>query len=131
MKTNDDLVAGWLAKADSDRRTLLATKRDRIFDAVCFHAQQWAEKTVKAFLIHHQIEFPFTHVIDKLVDLCIPLDPQFEQVRADGRKLTPYAVELRYDPSQWPSEAEAEETEQAARRGVQFVLARLPEKVRS
>jgi hypothetical protein len=31
-----------------------------------------------------------------LIDLCLPLEGEFEQFRAEADELTPYAVEFRY-----------------------------------
>src|SRR5574337_920168 len=63
---------------------------------VCFHAQQAAEKALKAVLLSRGIEFPYTHDIKGLLKiaeagaLVIPLAVQ------QAARLTPYAVETRY-----------------------------------
>jgi len=38
-----------------------ACLRDGAFDAACFHAQQIAEKSLKAFLAYRGVPFPYTH----------------------------------------------------------------------
>lgn len=38
-------------------------------DDLCFEAQQAAEKSIKAVFIAHDIRFPFSHDIGKLLDL--------------------------------------------------------------
>jgi hypothetical protein len=55
----------WLAHAESDLNLArLAKDRDNVLpEQVCFHAQQAAEKALKAVLLHHKIEFPFIHDI--------------------------------------------------------------------
>ena len=35
-----------------------------------FHAQQAAEKALKAYLVYRDIAFPFTHDLDVLMELC-------------------------------------------------------------
>ena len=58
----------WLAKADSD---LMASQRlldgDGPFDAVCFHAQQAAEKALKAWLAVADAPIPRTHNLEDLL----------------------------------------------------------------
>ncbi|HEY2726586.1 MAG TPA: HEPN domain-containing protein, partial [Parafilimonas sp.] len=63
----------WFKKAEND---LLVIKNnlsaDEIpFDACCFHAQQAAEKYLKAYLVSKQIHFPKTHDLQSLLNLCI------------------------------------------------------------
>ena len=52
MKERADLVRGWLRKAASDAVAMDASLNAGALDAACFHAQQTAEKYLKAFLIH-------------------------------------------------------------------------------
>jgi HEPN domain-containing protein len=63
---------------------------------VGFHAQQCAEKALKAYLTFHRVSFERRHDLNYLIDLCAPLDPGFEQFRAPADELTPYAVEFRH-----------------------------------
>jgi HEPN domain-containing protein len=69
MKEKAELVLGWLRKAQSDGVALDVTLRARALDAACFHAQQVAEKCLKAFLTHYEVPFPYTHNLTKLVEL--------------------------------------------------------------
>lgn len=64
-------------------------------EQLCFHAQQEAEKSLKAVLLYLGLEFPFTHSLQALIDL-IPdgIVPLKEAAAAAG--LTPYAVLSRY-----------------------------------
>jgi HEPN domain-containing protein len=50
MKEKADLTAGWLRKAASDMMAAEAAQNAGAPDAACFHAQQAAEKYLKAFL---------------------------------------------------------------------------------
>lgn len=54
----------WFKKAESDLKTaehILTLKESCPFDIVCFHAQQCAEKYLKALLVFRSIDFPKTH----------------------------------------------------------------------
>ncbi|WXG41970.1 MAG: HEPN domain-containing protein [Candidatus Freyarchaeum deiterrae] len=60
MKEKIDLVKFWIKKAENDLITaenLLNILPEPPLDIICFHAQQCAEKYLKAFLIYHGIEF--------------------------------------------------------------------------
>jgi HEPN domain-containing protein len=116
-----------LRKAANDLAALSASRAAGVYDAACFHAQQAAEKYLKAFLVHVGVAYPPTHNLTKLVDLCFDRDPSFRALDAAVAPLTPYAVELRYDTEFWPTKAVADEAEGAATAVRDFVLARLPD----
>ena len=127
MKSKDDLVRGRLRKAESDLASAgLCLSAGEALDTACFHAQQAAEKCIKAYLTAQEIEFPFIHNLEKLIELCARVDPSFMTVKTLGQELTPYAVELRYDEEFWPSEQTARQALEAATTIRDFVLDRLP-----
>lgn len=104
MKSKIDLVRGWLLKADSDLTNAeICLEREQALDTVCFHAQQAAKKSLKAYLIAYDIEFPFVHNLEKLVELCAQHDAAFSTLKVKSQELTPYAVGLRYDDEFWPA----------------------------
>lgn len=82
------IAAEWVAKAEGDyataRRELRARKQPN-FDAVCFHAQQCAEKYLKGLLQEQRLVIPRTHNLDALAK------PLLEAHNA----LTPLAADLR------------------------------------
>jgi HEPN domain-containing protein len=97
------LAAGWLAKARIDLLvcdSLLAQGAD-LWEAVAFHCQQAAEKALKAMLVWHQVEFPKTHDIQRLLDLLADVDSDVVGLVAAAAELTPFGVEYRY-PGEYP-----------------------------
>lgn len=127
MKDKSDLVAAMFRKAESDLRNAdLCLAAGEALDTACFHAQQAAEKALKAYLTAHEIEFPFIHNIEKLVDICAGRDPSFRGLLGRAQELTPYAVELRYDAEFWPTEDEASRALALGMDVVAFVRERLP-----
>lgn len=98
-----ELVRRWLEKAEDDWRLShrLATDSEAYAEATAFHAQQAVEKYLKAFLTWHQIEFPKTHDIKRLLKLLSECDPDLAQELFDAAALTAYAVEYRY-PGEYP-----------------------------
>ena len=89
-------AADWLRRARSDLALAsIALPVGVLYTELCFHAQQAAEKSIKAVLVHHGIEFRKAHNIDYLITLLPPniaLPPNREEVLG----LTSYAVALRY-----------------------------------
>ena len=108
-----EFVRDWVAKADSDFRTAkhLCVGGATFVDGATFHAQQAAEKYLKALLVWHQIEFPKTHDIAALLKLAESADPEIPQLLTDATELTPYGVEYRY-PGDYP-EATLDDAKQA------------------
>lgn len=116
----NDLTAEWLAKAEGDFVTAgreLRARRQPNYDAVCFHAQQMAEKYMKAVLQEHGVPFPKTHSLIVLLEMCIgEVDGSFEAQRDLLIRLDRYAVQFRY-----PGEsAEKPEASLAYRTAAQF-----------
>jgi len=131
MKTRADLVRGWLLKAESDlANARLCLEAQQALDTVCFHAQQAAEKSIKAYLTAQDMDFPFIHNLEKLVELCAQLDPAFSSIKAMCQELTPYAVELRYDDEFWPLPETARRAFEAALAIMDFVAERIPSEMK-
>ncbi len=127
-------VRAWLRKADLDLRAaahaMSAPEAGFSSDAV-FHAQQAAEKALKAFLAWHDVPFGKTHNLEELGRQCLALDATLQAFADPAVPLTEYAWKFRYpgEPDQ-PSRGEAEEGLEIARLLYQAVLSRLPEEVR-
>lgn len=108
MKLRRD-VRDWVVKAEEDYETarfLVRKRKPNLSNAVCFHAQQCAEKYLKAFLVFHRIAFPKTHDLLDLLELTKKADPTLELLRSDLAHLEPYAVEVRY-PGEFATRQEA------------------------
>lgn len=126
MKEQSDLVKGWLRKAESDLRALDATLGAESYDAAAFHAQQAVEKYLKAFLAYASVQFPYTHNLAKLVELCAQVDDSLAELLPVVESLTPYAVELRYDSDFWPDEGDVREARSRALVVKDLVMSRIP-----
>lgn len=95
-------AARWLgyARSDLDAATTLLKHPDHYPRQVCFLAQQAAEKALKSVLVLLQIEFPFTHDLDRLRDL-LPDGWRVKRDYPDLADLSIWAVEARY-PADMP-----------------------------
>jgi len=89
----------WVNKADGDYAVMEREGRVRknpSYDGVCFHAQQCAEKYLKAWLTEADIEFTKTHDLAALLNLIVPHKPFLEMLRMDLSYISDFAVAFRY-----------------------------------
>lgn len=96
----DSLLPGspedWLRHAYSDLELAREKPSPKVlYEDLCFHAQQSAEKALKAILIAQETPFPRTHNIRTLLDLLPRTIELPDNVQGVG-KLTTYAVSSRY-----------------------------------
>jgi len=98
MSAAPDLPGDLLALAREDLAAAEALDRaERVSDApVGFHAQQAVEKALKAAIASRGQDFPFTHDIGLLMQLCQDAGLKLPADLAEGDRLTPYAAAIRY-----------------------------------
>jgi len=96
---------------------------DCLYYLVAFHTQQCVEKYLKAYLVYLGIDFPYTHNISLLLELCAEEAKWADSIQ-DAKQLTLYAISLRY-----PGEGE-KVTEEEARNSIQ-IASRVKEIVRN
>ena len=92
-------VKEWLSLADEDLVTsefILTSSKKPSYRIIAFHAQQCAEKCLKAFLVFNMIDFPYTHNIEKLLILCKSQNPQMVDEIKSAAILTDYSITTRY-----------------------------------
>ena len=98
---------------------------------IVFHAQQLAEKSLKAFLAWHDQEFRKTHSLVEIGQQCLAIDTTLRALVQRAAVLTEYAWKYRYpgEPTE-PDLAEAQEAIALAREVYQAILTRLPTEAR-
>jgi HEPN domain-containing protein len=95
-KAQPGSAADWLRRARSDLALAgLSLPPDVLYNDLCFHAQQAAEKSIKAVLVHHGIALPKIHDIAHLIAL-LPQNAPPPPAAEDAASLTSYAVMIRY-----------------------------------
>ncbi len=107
-KTNDPRAWAERAEEDFTLAKSAVQRKKTLTVGACFHAQQCAEKYLKALLVSKGAGFPKTHDLLMLNDLC-SLAGIFLEV--DARllnTLTDYAVRTRY-PGDSPTADDAKE----------------------
>lgn len=88
----------WLLKARRDLRSAiqLSSGDELLLDTAIYHTQQCAEKAIKGYLSYKQELIQKTHDLEKLVEMCILLDNDFEQLYQYVEILNPYIAEFWY-----------------------------------
>ena len=115
MKPEADIlekVSQWLEFADEDLKLArhgLTLTGEVPYRLIAYHAQQCVEKILKAFLVFHGIDFPYTHNISRLMELCADHGDWMNEVQ-EADELTPFAITTRY-----PGEDEKVSREEALR----------------
>ncbi len=96
-------------------------------DMAAYHAQQAAEKALKAFLTLQSVPFRRTHDLVELQAQCAALDEHFSRFLDTAQQLNPYATRFRYPGGPLaPPLVEAQQALQVAEQVVAFVKLRLP-----
>jgi HEPN domain-containing protein len=92
------LTLEWIDKAEGDYRALsaLGSQLDPVWDIICYHAQQTAEKYLKAWLHEQGVEFPRTHDLEVLTKLCLTSLQEIAVLLDDLRMLSIFGTEIRY-----------------------------------
>ena len=92
------IVREWLdfANKDISSAKYLLNMRPTPLEIICYHCEQAAEKVLKAYLIHHDIEPPRTHDLRLLCKMCADFDKTFDKMSKSCANLTAYGVQSRY-----------------------------------
>lgn len=99
----------WIEKAEQDAAVAereIRARKVTAFDAVCFHAQQCAEKYLKALHVERGVPYPRTHDLSQLLSNLSQGDPSLILLDPAARILTDFAVKYRY-PGAWATRVEA------------------------
>ncbi len=120
MSVDDPVEWARYAEEDWNVAASLMRRKHPPSTAICFHAQQSAEKYLKALLLASKVNFPKTHDLAALNSLCeqhgilTGFSPQLLTL------LTDHAVAARY-PGQEPTLEEARQSLEIAKSVRKFV----------
>ena len=121
------VVREWIKKAEGDYKASmkLASEDDAdVFDAICFHAQQCAEKYLKAFCVDNEIRFPRTHNLEELLKIALRQHTEFEFIRNELEFLNRFSVRVRY-PGDFASKEETDQSVRATKVVRKFIREKL------
>lgn len=119
-------VGAWVHKAEEDFQIalILSRRRQKLTAGICFHAQQSAEKYLKAFLVRERLPFPKTHDLMVLLQLAQGRDALLLPLHSALASLNAYSVMSRY-PGEEPTLEEARAAVKAVQEVRQFLRQRL------
>lgn len=89
----------WVTKAEEDFLAALDLARRRkqpLWNSVCFHAQQCAEKYLKARMEEAGLPVAKTHDLEVLLSRLAPVEPLWTAMVPAAQNLTDFAVDFRY-----------------------------------
>ena len=89
----------WVEKAEADLATAkreLRARKSPNYDAACYHAQQCAEKYLKAVLIEEGRDFKYQHDLAYLLNILVKVNRWWEFLHLAAQFLTDNGVRFRY-----------------------------------
>ncbi len=87
----------WLARARGDLAMAhVPLPEGGFYEDLCFHAQQAAEKAIKAIYRHHGLGFRYTHDLDSLLTGLVDQGISIPEMIYECAVLTLFAWETRY-----------------------------------
>ena len=99
-KAENELLGDWIKQVSYDLRTAedyLDNNEDYAKRNVCYHSQQAIEKSLKAYIIASNKDFPDSHNLEQLQKQCEDLDNSFAEIKPlNLRKLSGFASDARY-----------------------------------
>lgn len=96
-------AADWLARARSDLAIAKAALPEEVFfEDLCFHAQQAAEKALKAVYQHNGWAFLYTHDLEALLSGLMRRGLSIPEEIVDADTLSRFAWQARYPSLEEP-----------------------------
>ena len=115
----------WLVFAGQDLRMAELATTEELYNQVCFHCQQCAEKAIKGLLAHQGRTPPRTHLLGDLLTL---LDPNPFTTSLDTQLLDRFYIPTRYPdalpgdlPEGLPNRDDATEALAVARQTLEII----------
>lgn len=111
---DDEIIQEWLYKAEEDFEFALANLDEHkpFLALICFHFQQAAEKSLKAYIVACGLEFRKTHDLLALLKTCTAKNPSLRELEPDCEFLNTFYIETRY-PVHWPTDFSKQEATKA------------------
>jgi HEPN domain-containing protein len=122
------IVQEWLRYANND---LIVAKHcfeefsPKQTEISAYHAQQCAEKSLKAYLIYNDVDPPRVHDLKILCKMCREYDDTFSAIEILCAHLTPFGIAVRYPDEIAPNESMAATALSNARQVYDFCLAKI------
>ena len=99
----------WIAQAEGDWKfagRVMWVRDNPVYDHLCFHSPESAEKYLKTHLMEAETAFPKMHNLPHLLTLLLPIQPDWQALKADLLGLKSFDVSIVY-PSKNADKADA------------------------
>src|SRR5712692_6078756 len=106
----------WIELALEDEKMAELAYGEKLYNQVCFHSQQGAEKFLKAFLVEKEGKFPKVHSLVELLGLVSYLDQNLKTLRNTCLYLDQFYVPTRYPDAPLGNLAQGAPNEDDAKR---------------
>jgi len=121
----------WYLQAQADLAVVRLLRAEKYHAAACFHAQQAAEKALKAVLFSQGSRVVWGHSVRELARQCEAHDSTFAEVSGEAALLDQFYIPTRYPnglpspavPSETYSEAQSSDALRAAERVIEAAQA--------
>jgi HEPN domain-containing protein len=126
---NENITTEWLAFAQMDldcAKHLFDTMHPQPSEIICYHSQQAAEKSLKAFLLFSGVNPPKTHDLNRLCEMCEDINEDFSEIALLCGSLTKYGIAPRYPYELEITDDDAKIALERAGMVSKFVLSKIP-----
>lgn len=124
----------WIDLAKEDEKMAELALKAKLYNQVCFHCQQGAEKLFKAFLLKKKGKFPKIHSLTELLILASGVDKDLTRLKNDCLYLDQFYVPTRYPdaplgnlPEGEPQEKDGEKAMEILAKLINLLTKKLPE----
>lgn len=111
----------WIDLAKEDEKMAELALKAKLYNQVCFHCQQGAEKLLKAFLLKKKGKFPKIHSLTELLILASGVDKNLMRLKNDCLYLDQFYVPTRYPDAPLGNLPEGAPNEQDAKKAMNIV----------
>ena len=96
-KNNPKLFKEWAIKTQEDLESaIILFNETGPSNSLCFHSHQAVENILKGFLVFKNNEFPKIHDLINLLNLCVEIDDDFNNLKDEVSFLNRFYIETRY-----------------------------------
>ena len=111
----------WIDLAKEDEKMAELALKAKLYNQVCFHCQQGAEKLFKALLLKEKGKFPKIHSLTELLILASGVDKNLIRLKNDCLYLDQFYVPTRYPDAPLGSLLEGQPNKEDAKEAMEIL----------
>lgn len=110
----------YLIFADEDLKSAKVLLKERLYNQVCFHCQQCAEKSLKSFIKLREGIVPRIHGISELLGNCAKHNKEFRVLSEECKFMERFYIPTRYPEAMVGTLPEGLPTQKDAEKAVEY-----------